>query len=168
MPPQIALLRGINLGSRNRVPMPALREHLTELGYKDVRTLIASGNIILDAPAKGLAKDLQTAIADRFDVDTPVIVRTPKQLEKVVDDNPLPVPEGKRFQVLFLDRKAPALDVGDFGDERVAFAGKEIYCWHPDGVQRSPLVNALKRVDAIATARNWNTVLKLLEMTRDG
>ena len=73
MASQIALLRGINLGPTNRVSMPDLRAHLAELGYGEVRTVVQSGNIVLesDADPEQLSADLRGAIADRFSVDTP-------------------------------------------------------------------------------------------------
>jgi uncharacterized protein (DUF1697 family) len=173
---QIALLRGINLGSRNRVPMPELREHLTELGYGDVQTIVQSGNIVLEsgASAKRLAADLQAAIADRFGVDTPVVTRTAKQIEQVVAANPFPdaVQDPKRYQVTFLDAKcsaaeARALTEADVAPEQLHVTEREIYVWHVDGIQRSPAAKLLAtKVSAVQTARNWNTVLKLLELTR--
>lgn len=168
MPPQIALLRGINLGTHNRVPMPELREHLSGLGYGDVRTLIASGNIVLDAPARGLAKDLRAAIADRFGVDTPVIVRSAKQLAKVVDDNPFPGAGGKALHVLFLEEKCPAAAAAALGEvDGAVVAGREVYCHYGDAMIGSPLAKALaKHLPKTGTDRNWNTVLRLLEMTR--
>lgn len=172
---QIALLRGINLGSHNRVPMPELREHLTELGYGAVQTIVQSGNIVLEssASAKQLAADLQRAIADRFNVDTPVVVRTAKQLAKVVADNPFPeaVEDPKRYQVTFLDAacsaaEARALNSADVSPEQLHVSGREIYVWHVNGIQKSPAAKLLSReVKAVQTARNWNTVLKLLELT---
>lgn len=156
----VALLRAINLGSRNRVPMPALRDALVEAGYEDVATVVQSGNIALTAPAKGLAADLRALVRKRFDVDQPVIVRTAAQWRKVVADNPLDVPDGKRFQVLFFDR-APRGDDIEVGDERAVVRGREVYCWHPGGLQRSPLSRQLGKLDGDCTARNWNTVLKL-------
>jgi uncharacterized protein (DUF1697 family) len=173
---QIALLRGINLGSRNRVPMPELRDHLAQLGYGEVRTVVQSGNLVLEsgAGAGQLAADLQAAIADRFGVDTPVVVRTAKQLEKVVDDNPFPdaVKDPKRYQVTFLEAKCPAAEAkalreADVAPEHLHVAGREIYVWHVDGIQQSPAAKLMsQQLSGVATARNWNTVLKLLELTR--
>jgi uncharacterized protein (DUF1697 family) len=172
----IALLRGINLGSRNRVPMPELREHLTELGYGEVRTVVQSGNIVLEssASAKQLSADLQAAIADRFGVDTPVVTRTAKQMEQVVDANPFPdaVKDPKRYQVTFLDAtcsaaEARVLKEADVAPEQLHVAEREIYVWHVDGIQKSPAAKLLsQKVKRVQTARNWNTVLKLLELTR--
>ncbi len=174
MPPQIALLRGINVGKHNRIAMPALREHLTELGYNDVQTLIASGNIVLQSTKKPaqLERDLQQEIATRFDVDTPVIVRTAKQLAKVVDDNPYPEAGGKELHVLFLSERCPAdaakaLEDAELDPEGVRIAGREVYCHYANGMQNSPLGKLLgKQLPKLGTDRNWNTVLKLLEMTR--
>jgi uncharacterized protein (DUF1697 family) len=173
---QIALLRGINLGSRNRVPMPDLREHLADLGYGEVQTVVQSGNLVLESGvgAKQLAADLQAAIADRFGVDSPVVVRNAKQLAKVVDDNPFPdaVADPKRYQVTFLDGKcsaaeARALRDADVAPEQLHVAGREIYVWHVEGIQNSPAAKLMSRaLSGVGTARNWNTVLKLLELTR--
>ena len=172
---QIALLRGINLGAHNRVPMPRLRELLGELGYEDVETVVQSGNIVLSSSLKAadLEKTLQQQIAAEFDVDTPVVVRTPAQLAKVVSENPLPdaVAAPKLFQVSFCTAKIGAavareLESADLGDEQVAVRGREVYAFHANGIQKSPLVKLLtdKKLGVTATARNWNTVTKLLEL----
>lgn len=173
----VALLRGINVGAHNRVAMPALREHLAELGYGNVRTLLQSGNIVLESQAKPaqLERDLQRAIAARFAVDTPVVVRSAKALAAVVADNPIPDGAGdpKRFQVFFLSDRCPAdeataIAAGDFGDEQVVVHGREVYAWHVDGVQSSPLAKRLGQLSVSATARNWNTIGKLLELAAVG
>lgn len=172
---QIALLRGINLGARNRVPMPALRDLLAELGYEDVATVAQSGNVVLrsTATAAQLERDLQSHVAEAFGVNTPVIVRTRTQLAKVVADNPLPEAEAdpKRFQVSFLSGTVAAsvareIETADVSPEQVAVRGREIYAWHVNGIQKSPLAKLLvdRRLGVTATARNWNTVTKLLEL----
>ena len=161
MPPQIALLRAINLGPRNRVPMAELREKLAEAGYGEVRTVAQSGNLILPRPAE--ADELRALICDWFGVDQPVIVRTAAQWRKVIADNPLEVPDPKRFQVLFFDR-APKGGEIEVGEERAVVRGREVYCWHPGGLQRSPLSRQLEKLEGDATARNWNTILKLHDL----
>jgi uncharacterized protein (DUF1697 family) len=169
-----ALLRGINLGARNRISMPELREHLTDEGYGDVRTIVASGNVVLESPKKPaqLERDLRATIAKRFDVDTPVIVRTAKQIAAVVEGNPWPDAGGKELHVLFLSERCPApakraLEALELEPERLAVSGREIYAWYVRGMQKSALGKALeKHLPRAGTDRNWNTVLKLRELTR--
>jgi uncharacterized protein (DUF1697 family) len=178
MPTQIALLRGINLASRNRVPMAELREHLTGLGYGDVRTLLQSGNVVLDAdvPSERLAREIEREVQARFDVRSPVVVRTREQLAAVVALDPLRevVEQDKAYQVSFLSAEpSPAaiewLAAADVAPERFVHCGREIYAWHPNGLQRSPLARMLsdRRLGVVATARNWNTTVKLLELASE-
>ena len=175
MPRYVALLRGINLGARNRVPMAELRAVLSDLGYEDVRTLLQSGNVGITSPksAKAVREELEGAIAERFDVETVVVLRTRKELEALVEANPLGdvADEPKRLQVWFLTGKPRAaavkeLEAADVAPEVIAVAGKEIHVWHAEGIQRSPASKVLERADlgAIGTARNWNTVEKLLDL----
>ena len=171
----IVLLRGINIGSRNRIAMPALREALADAGFDDVRTYLQSGNVVLSsrtAPAT-VARKCEAAIADGFGLDVDVVVRTRDELAKVVRRNPLGdvATDPKRYQVSFLAaavdrevvRKLEALAVGD---ERLVASGRELYAWHPRGVARSKLWAALagRGLGVTATARNWTTVTKLLEL----
>jgi uncharacterized protein (DUF1697 family) len=175
MPTHIALLRGINLASRNGVPMVELREHLTALGYGDVRTLLQSGNVVLDADTspERLAEDLEREIVAQFEVKTQVVVRTREQLAAVVALDPLRevVEQDKLYQVSFLsDEPSPEaiekLEAADLAPERFVHVGREIYAWHPEGIQRSPLAKLLsdRRLGVVATARNWNTTVKLLAL----
>jgi uncharacterized protein (DUF1697 family) len=171
----IVLLRGINLGSRNRIAMPALRDALTDSGFEDVRTYVQSGNIVLSSPANAnaVAAKIRRMIAKEFGLDIAVVVRTRAQLAKVVELNPLGrvAKDHKRYQVSFLDAK-PTRDVikrvqaAAVDNERVVAHGREIYAWHPEGVARSKLWALLagKQLGATATARNWTTVTKLLEL----
>ena len=178
MPRQVALLRGINLGARNRVSMPELRELLTGLGHEDVKTLLQSGNVVLTSDVTGadLERSLEDAIADALGVEPRVVVRTVKELAAVVERNPLAdvADDPKRYQVSFLsERLAPAvkkeLEAADVAPERVAVHGRELYAWHPGGIQRSPLVKLLtdEKIGVAVTARNWNTVTKLLDLARE-
>lgn len=172
---QIALLRGINLGPSRRVSMPELRESLTGLGYGDVRTLLQSGNVVLesDAPPDRLASELEEAIASALGVRSAVVVRTRDELADVMARDPFGalITEPKRYQVTFLAADAEpgmaerAQEVA-LPSERVVVDGREIYAWHPDGLARSKLAALLadKRLGVTATARNWNTVTKLLEL----
>ena len=171
----IALLRGINLGSRNRVPMPELRELLAANGYDDPRTLVQSGNVVLSSRKRPdtVARDLEALIAERFGIEVPVVVRSRDELAAVIEANPLDeaVADPKRFQVSFLSAAPEAsvmesLESADVAPEQIAVRGKEIYAWHAGGIQRSPAAKLLTdaKLGVTATARNWNTVTKLLEL----
>ena len=178
MPRQIALLRGINLGARNRVSMPELRELLSGLGHEDVKTLLQSGNVVLtsDETGEALEQALEAAIAEELGVESRVVVRTARELAGVVERDPFGevADDPKRYQVSFLSAKPKAavvraLEAADVAPEQVAVSGREIYAWHPEGIQRSPLAKLLtdEKLGVTATARNWNTVLKLLELARE-
>ena len=169
------MLRGINVGSSRRVPMADLRELLKDAGFENVETYVQSGNIALDSAAKPatLERRLAELIEDRFGFEVPVIVRSRKQLAAVIAHDPFQgvADNPKRYQVSFLSEKLSADTVTRLQElahesERVAVHGREVYAWHPDGVARSKLWNALagKGLGVTATARNWTTVRKLLEM----
>ena len=170
---QIALLRGINLGSRNRVSMPDLRSALESEGFKDVQTLVQSGNIVLTSAKKPATLEREIAeVVSGLGVDCAVVVRTRDELAGAIERNPIPegVEHPKLFQVTFFSGEPSAEAVEqlleqDFGDERVEVVGREAYAWHPNGIQKSKLAREIgKRLRDEGTARNWNTVTKLLEM----
>ncbi|QEC47783.1 DUF1697 domain-containing protein [Baekduia soli] len=172
---QIALLRGINLGSRNRVAMADLRRLLEDAGHEDVTTLLQSGNVVLTASQTGdaLARSIERAIADALGLDIGVEVRSRRQLTAVVDGNPLAdvADDPKKLQVSFLSA-APRrsvvkeIEAADLAPERVAVRGRTMYVWHANGIQRSPAARLVadRRLGVVATARNWNTVTKLHEL----
>jgi uncharacterized protein (DUF1697 family) len=171
---QIALLRGINLGSRNRVSMPDLRKALGDVGYEDVATLVQSGNIVLTSSKKPktLEREISALVKDEFGVACATVVRTREELAGAIERNP--IPDGpstpKLFQVTFFSDEPDAeriaeLAAQDFGNERVEVIGREAYAWHPDGIQKSKLARELgKGLRGDGTARNWNTVTRLLEL----
>ena len=171
----VALLRGINIGPRNRIAMPALREALEEAGFEDVATYVQSGNVVLTSRAKtdAVRRKVEQVIAESFDLEIPVVVRTKAELAAVVKRNPLGkvATEPKRYQVSFLDKKLPAkalkeLEAVAAPGEQVVARGREVYAWHPAGVARSKLWAKLagKGLGVTATARNWATVEALLDL----
>ena len=179
MTTQIVLLRGINIGPRNRIAMPELREALAEAGFGDVRTYVQSGNVVLSAPGKpgATAREVERLIAERFGLEIAVVVRTTAELARVVEKNPLATvaDDPKRYQVSFLDGRLDAATVKKLqavaaGDEQLVVDGRELYAWHDAGVARSKLWAALadKGLGVTATARNWTTVTKLLELAGKG
>jgi uncharacterized protein (DUF1697 family) len=171
----IVLLRGINLGARNRIAMPELRKALEEAGFDEVQTYVQSGNVVLSSSgsAAHVARTVERQVSESFGLDIDVVVRTRAQLAKVVERNPLAkvAKNPKRYQVSFLEKKPTAalmrrLEAVAAPTERVVSAGREIYAWHPEGVARSKLWAALagKDLGVTATARNWTTVTTLLEL----
>ncbi len=172
---QIVLLRGINLGARNRIAMPALRQLLTGSGYGEVQTYLGSGNVVLDRPAAPdeLAREVERLITDRFGLDIAVIVRSRDELAAVLERNPLGevAVEPKRYQVSFMSEELAPEVVGRIQElttppEQMVVLGRELYAWHPDGIARSRLWTQLagRKLGVTATARNWTTVTNLLSM----
>ena len=172
---QIVLLRGINLGSRNRIAMPRLRDVLEAAGFADVATYVQSGNVVLESDVKStrLAEQCTRLIASEFGLDIAVIVRTRDELAAVIERNPLGdvVNNPKRYQVSFLaEEPSPELveklAAAALDSERFIAIGRELYAWHPNGVARSKLWGRLAGRDLgiAATARNWTTVTALLAL----
>jgi uncharacterized protein (DUF1697 family) len=186
MPTHVALLRGINLGGRNRVAMADLRSVVSELGHADVSTYIQSGNVLftapLDADTSALAEAMTAAIATKLGVTAPVVVLSRGELAKVIADNPYPSePNPKCLHAVF--RAAPAepdllrriaeavsLAVSKGSRDSVQSVGRTLYLHTPDGYGSSELAQALLRIVSspraglTGTARNWATVTKLLSL----
>lgn len=155
--------------------MADLREALTEAGYEDVQTYVQSGNVVLSSSksAAKLGPEAEKVIAGRFGFDVDVVVRTRDELAAVVAANPLVdvADNHKRYQVSFLSEELDSDVTARLRElvvepEALVIDGREVYAWHPAGVARSKLWNALagKRLGVTATARNWTTVETLLMM----
>jgi uncharacterized protein (DUF1697 family) len=180
VPTHLALLRGINLGSRNRVSMPELREVVASLGHADVATYIQSGNVVFSA-AKGsgaaLAAELERAIAERLRVECSVVVLSRRELARVARSSPYEdEPNAKAVHAVFLRQQPSAglkraasdatrLAAEAGGRDEARIVGRTLFLHTPDGFGRSELAKRLMReVGADGTARNWATVTKLREM----
>lgn len=168
----VALLRGINVGGNNKLPMADLRASLVSEGYLDVSTYIQSGNVALSG-ASCDAEHLTDIIARDFDLQIPVTVRTEKQLRTTIDNNPFPdiEAEPKRLLVYFCTNMVPDgwdanFDYEKYEPDRVSAGPSEIYVGYRDGVGTSKLTNPVldRAVGGVTTGRNWSTVLKLAEM----
>ena len=175
----VVLLRGINIGSRNRVSMPKLREALEEAGFTNVQTYLQSGNVVLESRAKPetVRRKVEQLIEEQFGLEIAVVVRTKAELAAVAKRNPHArvAKDPKRYQVTFLAKKLPARAVKELEqaaapDEHVVVAGREVYAWHAAGVARSKLWSKLagQGLGVTATSRNWTTVEALLELASDG
>ena len=171
----VAVLRAVNLGARNKVPMAELRTLLSDAGYGGVRTYIASGNVLLDGPRKRstVAEELERLIADAFQVNTTAVMRTPKELARIVADHPFGK-DTSQSHVVFLASKpvakaAKELAATDHSPDRALLVGADVYLQYPAGVQGSRLSAArLERLLGVpGTHRNWRTVAALAELATD-
>jgi uncharacterized protein (DUF1697 family) len=183
VPTHVALLRGINLGRRNRVSMPDLRDVVASLGHDDVATYIQSGNVVFSSAVtdvEALAAEMEAAIAARLGIEPAVVVLSREELARVVARNPFgDETDPKRVHAIFFgDEPRPdvvaaaaeaerrAAEKG--GRDRLRGGGRVLYLWTPDGYGRSHLAAELSRLarrsEWPGTARNWATVTRLLEM----
>lgn len=153
--------------------MAELREVVTGLGFGNVRSLLASGNLVFHSDALAgaeLEQRLESAAKRKLGLETDFLVRSCPEWSAVIAQNPFPreaVRDPGHLIVLFLKR-APEGAIEDLrraitGSERVELVGRELYAFYPDGAGRSRLTNALieRKLGARSTGRNWNTVLKL-------
>ena len=158
--------------------MGDLRELLEGHGYADVRTHLQSGNVLLSSPLppRKLEAKLEQQLAAGLGIDVNVLVRTRAELAKVVRRDPLGAvaTNGSRYLVSFLSKRLSAkvareLEATEIAPAQLVIDGRELFAWYPDGVQRAPLAKLLdvKRLGVVSTARNWNTVTKLLQLLDD-
>jgi uncharacterized protein (DUF1697 family) len=171
----IALLRGVNVGG-HKLSMADLRSALTDAGATDVETYIQSGNIVFGHPARseaGAKAAVAGVLADLVTYDVPVMIRSRAQLLKVIEANPYEPEQPTHLHVTFLDEPLGAgayssIDLDAFAPETFTVHGREVYLHLPDGMGRSKLAVELNKGGKKApkgTARNWNTVLMLAELS---
>jgi uncharacterized protein (DUF1697 family) len=164
----IALLRAVNVGGTGKLPMADLRALCEKVGFTDVRTYIASGNVVFSSAlsASKARVTLEAALAKRLDKPTQVLIRTADELEAVIEANPFPEAEPNRLIVVFLSREESATVLDGWtipGRERLALVGRELFVHYPDGMGQSKL--KVPFADQ-GTGRNMNSVRALLEMAR--
>lgn len=171
----IALLRGINVAGKNRLPMKELVQQLEKLELLDVQTYIQSGNVVFSTkrkPAAKLSSQISQAIKASHGFEPPVLVMGEEVFRRIVQQNPFPkkISEPKTLHVFFLAKEAKKADMDAIENAKVATECFELtadafYLHAPDGFGRSKLAsNVEKYLGVPATARNWNTIQKLREM----
>lgn len=173
---QVALLRGVNVGGKNRLPMRDLAEIFRDAGCVDVRTYIQSGNVVF-AASPTLARQapgvVSASIKRRFGFDPPIVIRTAAELADVVRQSPFlrSGADPATLHVVFLrDRPDPArisaLDPAISAPDEFHVLGREVHLRCPGGVGRSKLTAPYfgSHLKTVATSRNWRTVLTLLEL----
>jgi uncharacterized protein (DUF1697 family) len=169
------LLRGVNIGAKNSLPMAELHAMLEKTGCTGVRTYVQSGNAVFRTALgeAALTGRIEAALARYMGRPIATTLRSLAQMNAIVAGNPFEdaVTNASLLCVTFLSR-APAksqiapLHAQDFGPELFRVSGREIYAWHPNGQGRSPLAAAIGKLPlrGAVTTRNWNTVSKLREM----
>ncbi len=171
----IALIRGINVGKAKRISMTELRELCDHLGFKDIRTLLNSGNIVFTVSGQTpgeLSALIENGIFDSFGISAKVLVITDKDLIRIVEENPLAKmaldpsrllvtvlkkpSDGKNLKFLEkLVKKPEAMSVGKLA----------VYQWCPEGILKSAIAQAVAHeLGDSATSRNWATMLRLYAM----
>jgi uncharacterized protein (DUF1697 family) len=172
----VAFLRGINVGGKNKIKMETLREVCSALGFEDVKTYINSGNILFETRKtedKSLAAKIEKAIEKEFGLNIKVIVRTIDEIKKIVENNPFKgeFENDKDVHVFFLDEemqqeKTDLLLSHNTENERYFVKNREIFCHLRIGVLDSLMGKDYigKKLKVSATARNWRTINKILEM----
>jgi uncharacterized protein (DUF1697 family) len=191
MPSHLALLRGINVGGRNKVPMAELRELVASLGHTGVSTYIQTGNVLFDADADTakLAAELAAAIEDRFGIWASVVVLTRDELAGVLAGNPFAdEPNPKLVHVVFMNTEPPndlleriaaaeSAAAAKGSRDTARAAGHALFLHTPDGYGKSDLAQSVFKIIATpaknskhglaATARNWATATTLLSMCEE-
>jgi uncharacterized protein (DUF1697 family) len=181
MPVWVSLLRGVNLGARNPVNMPALRKALDARGFAEVRTYVQSGNIVARSAhrsAAGVAAAVREVVRQEFGLDVPVVVRSPQQLRAVLEWCPFPRDGAARptaVQVIHLTgepepARVEALLAEDWSPDGLAVRGCEVVVRYDETMHRSRLQHAriLNRLGVDGTARNWRTLQALVELSGAG
>lgn len=173
----IALLRGINVGGNKKIRMADLKTLLESLGLRGVQTLLQSGNVVFESDQiehDQLVSQIEAGIEQTFGFHSDVILRTREQLRAIVEAHPFSedqLAEPAKIAVVFL-RTAPDIEAIESvrkaytGPEEFHLNGTELYVYYPEGMGRSKLGDALsdKKLHNTGTARNWNTVRKLLAL----
>jgi uncharacterized protein (DUF1697 family) len=174
-----ALLRGINVGGSRKVPMADLRTLLAGLGYEDVRTYLQSGQAVFASghgDEESLAAEITHAIEEHFGFGVDVIVRDHAYLKAIADDCPFPAAdlEPKQLHVTYFSapvspERFAEIDESAYLPEEFRLGDRALYLYAPNGLGRSKLAEHLAKPriskGIVATTRNWNTVVKLVELT---
>ena len=166
----VALLRAVNVGGTGKLPMADLKTICEELGFADVRTYIASGNVVFSSRKSEAA--LKAALEKRLQAyagkPVGVLLRNAAEMAQILSDNPFPKAAPNRTMAVFLDRAPPAdalAGIRGQRDEQVRLGRREIYIHYGEGIGKSKLVIPAART---GTARNINTVAALMRMATEG
>ncbi len=168
-----AFLRGINVGGHNKISMAHLRAMMEQLGHTNVETYIQSGNVAFTprARADNIHLEIAAIIQQELELSIPVVIRTHAQLLTLHKRVPFPTTDGKRLHVVFLSETPTQAAIDRLDPKRspldlFAVDGAEIFVQYGTGAGQSKLtLDFFERLGTTATARNWNTVERLLALT---
>jgi uncharacterized protein (DUF1697 family) len=178
MPGYVSLLRAVNVGGRS-IPMNRLRDVYSALGFGDVRSYIQSGNLVFHSAQRSeaaVAHAIEAAITEEFGLDVRVLVRTHTELAKIARAHPFAEQARRRATALYVTflaakptpARVKAIDAARYAPDAFKVVGREIYAVYPNGYGRSKLSLPLfeRALGIEGTARNWNTVTKLAELSQ--
>lgn len=171
----IALLRGINVGGKNKIKMVELKNMFESLNYKNVRTYIQSGNVIFDYDITDtikLANSIENKINEIFGLLVKIIIRTDEEFRNIVKNNPF-VNESNieldKLHVIFMLDKLETdaellLSIKKEKNEKYSINSREIYLYCPNGYGKTKLNNAMfeKKFNTVSTTRNWKTINNII------
>ncbi len=168
----IVLLRGVNVGGNNLIKMSELREIASDLGFENPRTLLQSGNLVVEAdPARDVGADLSAALLEQRQMKIGVLVRSKSELENIISCNPFPEAaksDPSHLVVTFLTAEPPKelvekVKAAIVGPEKLLGLGNHVFVVYPDGIGDSKVAKTPGWNDLMksGSARNWNTILKL-------
>jgi uncharacterized protein (DUF1697 family) len=173
----ICLLRGINVGGKNRLPMKELKALLENIGLQHVRTYIQSGNVVFQSKddASSLSANISAAIMDRFGFEPQTMVLSGEEFEAAMDANPFPEAESQpKFLHLYFLASSPthpdlaALEGVKKENERFLLLDRVFYLHAPEGIGRSKLAAKVeKALGEPATARNWRSAAKIMALAQE-
>ena len=168
----IILLRGINVSGKNKLPMADLRDLLNHLQFQNVQTYIQSGNIILESEAtkSEICQKIKEGIFSKFGYNVPVIIRTIEEWERAISNYPFSLENSKIVAFAFLNQisKEATIEIKGIKEDKYKIFEDVVYLNCPTGFANTKLTNNLieKKLKVIATSRNYNTTIKLLELSK--
>ncbi len=176
----ITILRGINVSGQKLINMEVLKTHMKDLGFKNIKTYIQSGNLIFEHEKVGLsklAKQIEDQIMQQYGFQVPVIVRTPENLEHILTNNPFLITRKEdinKLHVTFLSAEPKQehlvkIKLPENTTDEFVISGDHVFVFCPNGYGNSKINNSFfeNKLKVTATTRNWKTVMKLAEMARN-
>ena len=169
----IILLRGINVSGKNKIPMADLRELLNDLQFKNVQTYIQSGNIILESALDKttICNQIKKEIQEKFGFKVPVLARTISEWENAIKKYPFSTENEKIVAFAFLNQVSneKTIEIKNIGEDKYKIDDDVVYLICPSGFGKTKITNNVleKKLEVIATTRNYKTTTKLLALATE-